>query len=102
MSLGISESYRQLDKPAQQKGVDVRKEAERMAKRYENRITELREKSLLPDAFRRAVLRATEQFKRDLKTFLSKHGAEDMYEEMVGFTSGHVGEIVQTEKEGKT
>ena len=102
MALGISESYRKIDEPGSKERVDVRKEAEKMSRRYETRISELRKQALSSEAFREASLKATEQFKKDLKSFLTKNGAEDLYDELVGFTSGHVAEIVQSKKEGST
>lgn len=94
---------KRIEKPMQRKQIDVRKEAQDLVQKHERLLTNLRETALSPDAFREASLKATESFKSNLKDFLSKHGAEDLYEEMVGFVMGKVGEIVKKggEKSGK-
>lgn len=90
----ISESFRPVDRPKKQLEVDVRKEAQNMVKKHEQYLTKLRKQSSSSEAFKEASLKATEAFKQQLQTFLSENGREDLYEEMVGFVSGKVSEIV--------
>lgn len=90
----LSESFRTADQPPKTEAFDVRKEAERMVRRHERQLQKLRAFADSPQAFREAALQSTEQFKSDLLAFLKSHNAEGLYEEMVGFVSGKVTEIV--------
>lgn len=90
----LSESFRPADQAPKTEAFDVRKEAERMVRRHERQLQKLREFSDSPQAFREAALQSTEQFKADLLSFLKAHNAEELYEDLVGFVSGKVAEIV--------
>lgn len=98
----LSESFRPADQAPKTESFDVRKEAERMVRRHERQLQKLREFSDSPQAFREAALRSTEQFKSDLLSFLKTHNAEGLYEELVGFVSGKVAEIVRAGSESSS
>ena len=91
--MSLQESFHKLDKPVSRGSVDVRKEAQAMVRRHERQLKDLKESTPNAAAFREAALKSTEAFKIQLKDFLSANGAEDLYEELVGFVSGKVSEV---------
>ena len=93
--MALQETFRKFDDPHKNRErFDVRKEAKDMVERHQLQLKELREQSASNEAFREAALKATETFKSTLKNFFTEHGQEDLYEEMVGFVSGKVSEII--------
>lgn len=74
----------------EKKRPDLAKELTRMFSRHERQINALQK---IPGSHE-ALMKARERFKEQLKTFLSEHGASDLYEDMVGFVMGHISEIV--------
>lgn len=74
---------------------DLAKELTRMFSRHERQINALQKIS----GSQEALMKAREQFKAQLKTFLTKNGATDLYEDMVGFVMGQVSEIVSAGSE---
>lgn len=79
--------------------VDVRKEAEKLIQKHSFHLQKLKESALSQEAFRESAMKATESFKANLKNFLKENEAEDLYEELVGFVSGKVSEIVSFSKD---
>lgn len=98
----LSESMRSADHPARTEAFDVRKEAERMVERHERQLRGLREISSSPTAFRNAALKSTESFKVQLKAFLVKNDAGELYDELVGFVSGKVNEAISSGSENSS
>lgn len=90
----LQESFRTVDKATKSKEMDVRKEAQNMVKKHELYLKKLQDQSESSEAFKEASLKATEAFKNTLHDFLAEHGREDLYDELVGFLSGKVSEIV--------
>lgn len=99
MALGVSETMTPVDNPVKRERVDVRKESQRIRERYEKRISDLRTNVVDEGVFRDAAMKATETFKGELKDFLTANGAGDLYDQLVGFTSGKVAEVTQPGKE---
>ncbi|MDP3975358.1 MAG: hypothetical protein Q8P95_00400 [bacterium] len=99
----LSETFTTADDVKKAEHYDVRKEAERMVRRFDRQIQQLRDHmtGAGQELFQEALIKATEQFKEQLKTFLSQHGAENLYQEMVGFVSGKVAEVVNAKAETK-
>lgn len=93
--MALQETFRKVDQPAKNKErADVRKEAQDMVERHQRELKSLRENTNSSEAFREAALKATESFKEELQSFLASHGAEDIYEELIGFMTGKVSEIL--------
>lgn len=97
--MNLQETFRKFDKPGKRVNVDVRKEAEDMVKRHERQLKSLKESTPDSVAFRKAAMKSTEAFKANLKDFLSANGAEELYEDLVGFVSGKVSEITRSGSE---
>jgi hypothetical protein len=98
----FSESFRTNDKATQKRELDVRKEAESMVKKHEQYLQKLQDQSESSEAFKDASLKATEAFKNQMHDFLAEHGREDLYDELVGFLSGKVSEIVSDQTSDTT
>jgi hypothetical protein len=92
--MSLQESFKTFDKSTSNHALDVRKEAESMVKKHQLYLSKLSDQSESSEAFREATLKATEAFKKQMHDFLAEHGREDLYDEMVGFVSGKVSEIV--------
>ncbi len=90
----LSESFPSPDNSTKKEKLDVRKEAESMVKKHQLYLSKLGEQSESSEAFQEASLKATETFKNQLHDFLAEHGREDLYDELVGFLSGKVSEII--------
>jgi len=90
----LSESFTSPDNSTKKETLDVRKEAESMVKKHQLYLSKLGDQSESSEAFRDAALKATQAFKNQMHDFLTEHGREDLYDEMVGFISGKVSEIL--------
>jgi len=86
---------RSLDKAIPKKEVDVRAKAHDLIDRHERKLKELRETALSSEDFHKAAMKSTEHFKGELKAFLKENGADELYDELVGFVSGRVSEIIK-------
>lgn len=76
---------RQADKIPPALKRDIRTEALTMVHRHEDQLNRLKLNTATQEAFREAALKSTEAFKAELKDFLVKNKADDLYEELVGF-----------------
>lgn len=86
----ISEALSKAQDKIGKKHPDLMKEVSRMFSRHERQINVLQK---IPGSHE-TLMQSQEQFKKELKIFLSNHGASDLYEIMVGFVMGQVSEIV--------
>ena len=86
----IREAMSKATDRMEKKRPDLTKELTRIFSRHERQINALQK---IPGSHE-ALMNAREQFKNDLKAFLEKNGASDLYEDMVGFVMGQISEIV--------
>ncbi len=96
----IREALGKIERPAKE-SYDVTRETLRLQTRYERQMKLLRE-SLSFDQYREAALQATENFKKNLRKFLAKHGRDDLYQQIVGFLSGKVAEVASSTAEASS
>lgn len=95
----IQESFRGPDRKKKMERADIRKRAEAMIQKHEQYLKNL---ELSGTDFQMEAAEATQRFNNQLKDFLTANGAEDLYEDLVGFVSGKVSEVVNTKRESSS